>query len=228
VTGEEDLDAAVRAADPERWLSSRFIGDAEARADVVAVYAFDHQLARAERVASNSLIAEIRLVWWREALDEIFAGARVRAHPAATGLAAAVRRRALPRPALEAMIEGRLAVVDKAQLGLADAMGWAGAVAGSAAVLAADILGAGAAAETARSSGALWGLHWLARSARIDSRAAQAAIREQLQPARRSARALPVTAFPSIAHATLARASRDPGDFELRARLLAAVALGRI
>ena len=37
---------------------------------VVAIYAFDHELARAPKVASNALLGEIRLTWWREVLDE--------------------------------------------------------------------------------------------------------------------------------------------------------------
>ena len=40
----EDLDGQVRRLDPERWLSSRFVADPQARADVVAIYAFDHEL----------------------------------------------------------------------------------------------------------------------------------------------------------------------------------------
>ena len=65
----EDLDALVARVDPDRWLSSRLIADPEARADAIAIYAYDHELARAPRVASNPLLGEIRLTWWREVLD---------------------------------------------------------------------------------------------------------------------------------------------------------------
>ena len=81
----------VRRADPDRWLSSRFIADPAARRDVVAIYAFDHELQRAVSVASTPLIAEIRLAWWRETLDEAFAGAVVRRHPVAEALTHAIR-----------------------------------------------------------------------------------------------------------------------------------------
>src|SRR4051812_38053342 len=90
-----DLDAQMRRVDPDRWLSSRFIGAAEARADVIAIYAFDHELARAPRVASNPLLGEMRLTWWREALEEIFEDRPVRQHPAAQALAGAVARHRL-------------------------------------------------------------------------------------------------------------------------------------
>ena len=33
----DDLDAIVRRADPDRWLASRFIGDAQARAHMAGL-----------------------------------------------------------------------------------------------------------------------------------------------------------------------------------------------
>src|ERR1700747_1184920 len=93
----EDLDALVQRVDPDRWLSSRFIGDPGERADAVALDAYDHELARAPKAASNSLLGEIRLTWWREVLDEIYEGRAVRRHPTAQALAGVVDRRNLPR-----------------------------------------------------------------------------------------------------------------------------------
>ncbi|MDZ4052453.1 MAG: phytoene/squalene synthase family protein, partial [Phenylobacterium sp.] len=43
----DDLDALVARVDPDRWLSSRLIADAQDRADVIVLYAYDHELARA-------------------------------------------------------------------------------------------------------------------------------------------------------------------------------------
>ena len=74
----DDLDALIRRVDPDRWLSSRFIGDREKRADVIALYAFDYELRRAAEATTSPLMAEIRLTWWSEALDEIYAGGPVR------------------------------------------------------------------------------------------------------------------------------------------------------
>src|SRR5437879_13904921 len=96
-----DLDDLVRRADPDRWLSSRFIAQPAARADVVTLYAYDYELARAPKVASNALMGEIRLTWWREALDEIFGDKPVRHHPTAQALAAVVARHRLAREPLE-------------------------------------------------------------------------------------------------------------------------------
>ena len=64
-----DLDDVLRRVDPDRWLSSRFIADAQARACVTALYAFDHELARAREVVSQPPMALIRLEWWREVVE---------------------------------------------------------------------------------------------------------------------------------------------------------------
>ena len=76
-----DLDAVVRRADPDRWLATRFIGDPAARAEVVALYAFNDELARVAPAVSNPLLGEIRLAWWRERLEELDGGAHAPAEP---------------------------------------------------------------------------------------------------------------------------------------------------
>ena len=223
----DDLDQAVRRADPDRWLASRFIADPGARADVIAVYAFDHELARAGVVASQPLIAEIRLTWWREALDEIFAGRTVRAHPVAQALAACAKRHDLPRASLEAMIDARIAVLDQARLTLAQATAWAEAVGGSTATLAARILDLTSPDGAASPAGIVWGLITLRRAGSIDAAEIDPLIFETLAAARIAARRLSVAAFPAVAHANLARA-RSGSEVTKRLRLLAAVVTGRI
>jgi phytoene synthase len=202
---QDDLDALVRRVDPDRWLSSRFIADADKRADVIALYAFDHELARASKVASNALIAEIRLTWWREALDEIYGGKVVRAHPAARALDLAVRRRALERALLEDMIDARIEALDPDQT--AEARRRAG---GSTAVAAATILGDPKRAEAARLAGEVWAGERNLIAAAADAR--------RLEPA----------AFPAVAHVTLARSRQAVSKLGARLRLLWAVLTGRI
>ena len=108
----EDLDALVKRVDPDRWLSSRFIADPDKRADVIALYAFDYELRRAVEGTSTAIMAEIRLTWWSEALDEIYAGGPVRKHPTAEALARAIRAGALPREPLDAAVEARFCSAD--------------------------------------------------------------------------------------------------------------------
>jgi phytoene synthase len=211
-----DLDDTVRRADPIRWLASRFVGDLQARADMVAIYAFDHELDRARRVTSNALLAEIRLTWWREVLDEIYSDCIVRGQPTALALAEAVRRRGHPRERLEAMIDARIDPVE-------GPLAWADAVGGSATILAALTLDPEVDTEAAGLAGRVWGL---IQSSRSGGRASPD-LADQLASAAHAARRVSVAAFPAVACATLAR-SRDPSPLEIRARLLFAILRGRL
>ncbi|HEX7947007.1 MAG TPA: squalene/phytoene synthase family protein, partial [Phenylobacterium sp.] len=150
----DDLDDLIRRVDPDRWLSSRFISDERARADVIAIYAYDHELARAPKVASNALLGEIRLTWWREVLDEAFEGRPVRAHPTAQALAAVVARRGMRREPLEAMIDARYRELDATPMEPAEALEWARGTAGQAAEVAAAILDETGVAGRALAAGA--------------------------------------------------------------------------
>jgi len=214
----DDLDDTIRRVDPDRWLSSRFVGDAALRADVIAIYAYDHELARAPKVASNSLLGEIRLTWWREMLDEAYEGRHVRHHPTAQALADVIARRQLPREPLEAMIDARYRELDATPMTDAEALEWARGTAGEAARVVARILDPNADSARAVLPGATWAL---GRRPLPALAAVQAAV------ARRDARALSAAAFPAVAHAALVL---HPARSELgrRLRLTLSVARGRI
>ncbi len=219
---DDDLDALIRRVDPDRWLSSRFIGDAERRADVVAIYAYDHELARAPKVTSNALLGEIRLTWWREMLDEAYEGRPVRRHPTAQALAAAIARRNLPREPLEAMIDARYRELDATPMKPNEALEWARDTGGRAAELAAMILAPGSDTGPARAGGAAWAL---ARRAEGDRRIAAVSARA-LTGAKTAVAKLAAEAFPAVAHAALVGGKRSP--LHDRLRLLWAVTRGRI
>ncbi len=213
----DDLDDLIRRVDSDRWLSSRFISDERARADVIALYAYDHELARAPKVASNALLGEIRLTWWREVLDEAYAGRPVRAHPTAQALADVIRRRGLAREPLETMIDARYRELDAEPVSPEEALAWARGTAGQAAEIAARILDETVPAGHARAAGAVWAL-----------------ARRELPPdpgetelARADARLLSATAFPAVAHATLVLKPAG-SEFAKRLRLTWAVARGRL
>jgi phytoene synthase len=218
-----DLDALVRRVDPDRWISSRFIADGEARADVIALYAFDHELARAPRVSSNPLIGEIRLTWWREALEEIFEGRPVRRHPTVEALAEAIRRRALPRHALEALIDARYRELDPEPLGEIDALEWARGTGGGMAVVAAGLLDPKGESGDARAAGAAWALGRRA----AQGRGLKPALDRELAEARAAVRRLSAEAFPAVAHAALAGRPRG-SELAKRLTITIAVARGRI
>jgi phytoene synthase len=222
-----DLDALVSRVDPDRWLSSRFVADEHRRADVVALYAFDHELGRAPKVASNALLGEIRLTWWSEVLEQIFENRPIRRHPTAEALAHAVKHWSLPRAPLEAMIEARFRELDPAPMTPEEAAEWAAGTAGNAAVLAALALDPTTDAEAARAAGQAWAL-----SIRQARRAANAPdLGAVLKAARRQASAdvkrLSIAAFPAAAHGALA-GGRTRSEAGKRLRLTWAVAVGRI
>jgi len=218
-----ELDDLVRRVDPDRWLSSRFIADPAARADVVTLYAYDHELARAPRVASNALLGEMRLTWWREALDEIYGGKPVRAHPTAQALAGVVARHSLSRAPLEAMIDARYRELDAAPMSEAEILDWARDTGGLSAQLAAQVLDPATDARMALAGGSAWAL-----GKRL---AAQPDLRpvflKVIHAARSASRSLSVAAFPAVAHAALAGRPAS-NDFARRLRLTIAVARGKV
>ena len=229
---DPDLDALVRRADPDRWLAARFVADPEARGDLIALYALNYELSRAAEVASQPLIGEMRLAWWREAVEEMFEGRPVRHHPVAQALEQAVRRRGLPRAGLEGLIDGRLRELEPWPLGEGEVDAYLDATAGRLMTLASQVLAPGL--DTGlHPAGRAWGLAGLARlGGRLppgyDARGrAEQALRE----ANAAPETLPVAAFPAVAYATLARpyaAGATPCELSKRARLTWAVLRGRV
>lgn len=104
-TNSEHCEAAARRDDPDRWLASLFAPDA-ARPRLAALLAFSSELARTREQVSQPMLGEIRLQWWRDAIEGIFAG-RPRAHPVVRALAEAIAARGLPREPFDRLIDAR-------------------------------------------------------------------------------------------------------------------------
>ena len=102
----ENLDALVRRIDEDRWLASRF-APKRVRVTLLAIYALNYEIARTAEIVTDAAIGAIRLAWWREAVGELHDGLAPRAHPALLAYAQAWREAALPRAALERMIDAR-------------------------------------------------------------------------------------------------------------------------
>jgi phytoene synthase len=99
----------VRRADRDRFLGALFAPE-PARADLLAILAFDHELARTRTVTREPMLARIRLQWWREAVAEAAGSGKPRAQPIVESLSETVRRRGLV-DAREEEIEGPLDVL---------------------------------------------------------------------------------------------------------------------
>ncbi len=76
----------VAKGDPDRFRAT-MAAPVKARAILLPIYAFNVEVARAPWVASEPMIGEMRLQWWRDALEEIQTGRAVRKHEVTTPLA---------------------------------------------------------------------------------------------------------------------------------------------
>lgn len=86
------LDALVKRADEDRWLSSRY-APADKRRALITLYAYNYELAKVRTTVSEPGLGAIRFQWWRDALDEIEAGAMDRKHDVAMALDDLIRAR---------------------------------------------------------------------------------------------------------------------------------------
>ena len=96
----------VRAADRDRFLAALFAPE-PARRGLLALLAFDHELARTRTVTREPMLARIRLEWWREAVAEAAGAAKPRGQPIVESLSEIARRHCLTAEGLTALIDAR-------------------------------------------------------------------------------------------------------------------------
>src|SRR6185312_9151606 len=95
--------ALVREADPDRFLASLF-APADRRGALHALYAFDAEISRVRELAREPMPGEIRLQWWREALDGQRSG-EVQANPVAAALRATIERYGISAEPLVSLVD---------------------------------------------------------------------------------------------------------------------------
>ena len=101
----EVLAASARSGEPDRYLAA-LLAPASARAGLLALAAFSAELANVPRlVRREPAMGEIRLQWWRDALE--LPQSERTGNPVADALRSAVFTHALPRPLLHDAIEAR-------------------------------------------------------------------------------------------------------------------------
>ena len=108
--GFSETAALVRGHDRERYLAALFAPKLF-RADLMALYAFNCELARIPDLVSEPMLGEIRLQWWRDVLDGPGREAPT-GNPLADALADAITRHSLPVAQLKGMIDARSAYLD--------------------------------------------------------------------------------------------------------------------
>lgn len=97
--------ALLREGDPDRFFAALF-APADKRPHLHALYAFSLEIAHTRDV-SEALPGEIRLQWWRDALQGEARG-DVMANPVAAALDDTVVRFRLPRQALVNLVDARV------------------------------------------------------------------------------------------------------------------------
>ena len=73
------LDQRLAREDEDRWLSSRY-APREKRAQMIALYGLNLELAKVRVVVKEPGLGAIRFQWWREAITEIAEGKSARKH----------------------------------------------------------------------------------------------------------------------------------------------------
>jgi 15-cis-phytoene synthase len=96
----------VRLHDHDRYFATLF-APASARPALFALYAFNQDIAQVRERVSDALPGEMRLQWWRDALNGIEHGAAA-GHPVALALSDVIHRYRLPVAALLDLIEARV------------------------------------------------------------------------------------------------------------------------
>lgn len=97
----------IKKYDYDRFLITLFAPKA-ARADLFALYAFNHEIAKVREAVSEPMLGEIRLAWWREAIEGIYED-NPRDHDIVIELHKAVIRSDLPKHLFLKIIDARTA-----------------------------------------------------------------------------------------------------------------------
>lgn len=153
----------VNEFDHDRYLTVLY-APGEKRAALYALYAFNHEISRIRETVSEPMLGEIRLQWWREAIDSIFQGT-INGHDVMPPLAAAIKEHDLSRDMLMAVIEGKTQdMYGKNPENMTALEGYLSMTAGNLSCLAVHILGQKDIDDLAIRLGIAWGYVGLIRA----------------------------------------------------------------
>jgi phytoene synthase len=102
---DDTIRTIARTGDFDRALAASF-APRDARPDLLALCAFNVELARIAEQVSEAQLGAIRLQWWREAIARSLKGDAV-GHPVADAFGETARARALPAETIAALIDAR-------------------------------------------------------------------------------------------------------------------------
>lgn len=162
----------IRRFDNDRFLCALFAPTAEREA-LAAVFAFNVEVARIRESVAETLLGEIRLQWWRDAIEGIYSG-RPSSHQVVVALDQAVRAFGLSRAHFERVLDARAFDLDDAPPpDLAALVDYADATSATLSALSLEVLGADGAGvrQAARDVGIAWALVGLIRAVPFHARA---------------------------------------------------------
>ncbi len=96
----------VRQHDPDRFFLT-LMQPAAQRPGLWALLAFNHEIARTSEVVSEPTLGYMRLQWWRDALNNIYAGNKPPKHEILEPLAEAIHQYSLPQDLFEGLLTAR-------------------------------------------------------------------------------------------------------------------------
>ncbi len=130
----------VKKHDYDRFLISLF-APSEVREDLFSLYAFNYEVAKIREAVSEPMLGEIRLQWWREAIDGIAEG-KPRNHEVVLPLNNAFHRHSLPKDSFMKIIDARAAdIYDEPPATITEFEDYLGATSGNLMKMAAFIVG---------------------------------------------------------------------------------------
>jgi NADH dehydrogenase [ubiquinone] 1 alpha subcomplex assembly factor 6 len=156
---------SVRTNDPDRYLLA-MLAPPPVRDALFALYAFNVEIARTRELVSEAPLGEIRLQWWRDGIEALYAGNELR-HGIGEALADTISKYELSRAYFDRLIDARSDDLDDKPPQTIDALlSYAENTAAPLVALGLEVLGnrTVAAQGAARDAGIAWSLIGLVRA----------------------------------------------------------------
>jgi len=172
---DEDFDILLQKADPDRRLAALF-ATPQVRDRLFALYAFNHELGKIADASSESMIGEMKLTWWRDAVSDLYAETpKVRRHAITEGLAPLTDM--IPQAEWMGLIEARFDDISARPFTSLDAVvDSVDETAGRLVRLASTLCEAELDADRIRAAGRAWGLTGLLRAFPLRARIGRAPV----------------------------------------------------
>ena len=172
---DQEFDILLAKADPDRRLAALF-ATPDVRDRLFALYAFNNELGKIADASSESMIGEMKLTWWRDAISDLYAPApKVRRHAITESLARLTET--IPEAEWLGLIEARFDDISARPFGsLDDVIAYVDDTAVRLARLAVHLCGAEVESDRVEAAGRAWGLTGLLRAFPLRARIGRAPV----------------------------------------------------